>query len=145
MTKANERPFSFWKRDLEKLEEKKKKIEEARNQVPVYNYKANPVPDTTYRKSADENLLEAQRKIRIKERAEKLYRSASLPPRMEMWKEVAKKTKTEPKTFSFRPNIKHDVPDFAKLQKQFMDELNQRKQKRKPTEYDFLPVFVFTV
>ena len=91
LTKANEKPFSFYERDLRKL-----------HQPPMYDpeydvmnykpFKANPVPGhaklemLTYVK----NKQEKEREERIKRNAELSLAQSSLPPRMAMYEEANK-------------------------------------------------------
>lgn len=133
ITKASEKPFSFYYRD----QEKPKVVDEA---PAEYRFKANPVPrDSQILKMHEFQQLEEQRKLRIQRNARELYMQSSLPPRMAMH---AQRTSVTPHprvemTFKFRANT---VPDFETLQNNFqrtLDTVKQNQTKTIPQPFNF--------
>jgi hypothetical protein len=131
-------PFSFIERDSK--QRKRKNLD-----PPKFRFKANPVPKTIKDPVMDQlRKSEKKRKDRIKARAIDMYHSASLPPRMEMWKNLtvgekdkkdgAKVKKHVNVELTFRPKVNTNVPNFSELQNQFETKIAQKKRDYQPTE-----------
>ena len=92
ITKKNEKPFSFYERDLEayKARINSEAPVNEENLKPAFKAKEPPglVMVEIYKKMVEED--EIARRERILQNAKKSYEKASLPPRMEMH-EIAKK------------------------------------------------------
>ena len=140
VTKAREKLFNFYKREEEK---KKMKEEIKKNEKEFkYKFKARNVPiDVATEKMKDPEEEKFIREQRIKERAKKLQQEAKLPPNMNKNEKKMNKRKEErmkaleKELFEFdrRPK-RRDKPDFNKLQKQFTDQMDQKKKQHKPVK-----------
>lgn len=142
MTKANEKPFSFYERDMKKL-----------NQPPVYDpefdvmnykpFKANPVPGHAKLEMFDYMMKKdkKEREERVKKNAELSLAQSSLPPRMAMYakanaiNDVQKRSRSlENPEFTFMPRKAKEVPDFETLQHNFLRKLESKKQSKSLTK-----------
>jgi hypothetical protein len=141
LTKANERPFTFYEREMKKL-----------NQPPVYDpefdvmnykpFKANPVPGHAKLEMFEYMMKKDQkeREERIKRNAELALTQSRLPPRMAMY-EAANKINGEQKRsksldnpeFTFKPRKAKPVPDFERIQNNFLKQLDSKKQSKSLT------------
>lgn len=82
ITISREKPFSFYKRDLEKLKAKKKN----RWEREEYVFKANKVPWFCSVKMLDRinNEEQLKRQERVAKEAQRIMQMSKLPARMEM-------------------------------------------------------------
>ena len=129
MTRKNEKPFSFYFRDMNK-------------QRPVtdfypdpFVFKANPVPWESTVPLLERMTTEGEelRKIRIEARAKQLYAQSKLPPRMQLHQSETSKKPTRARSHSAHAIRSKPVPDFATLQASFQRDLESRKQNFKST------------
>lgn len=140
MTKKNEKLFEFYKR-----EERKKKLKEELKKEEKefkYKFKARNVPiDSATEKMKDPKTEKYLREQRIKERAKKLYEESKLPPNMhknekrmtQRKEERMKELEKELFEFDRRPK-RREKPNFQKLQKQFINKIDQKKKEFKPVK-----------
>ena len=147
LTKQRERPFSFHQRDLERA----KSAEGLRSefQIPdvmkVAPFKASIIPWRVRAPLYQEMIerTEYAREQRIKRNAEISLSLSKLPPRMqehEMKKKleaetggaINDKSQSQPleNMFSFMPGKAKPVPDFKRLQKQFVQNLEDLKRQK---------------
>ncbi|CAI2377545.1 unnamed protein product [Moneuplotes crassus] len=142
MTKQNEKPFSFYERDMKKL-----------FQPPVYDpeydvmnyepFKANPVPGHAkiqmfQYKTNKENK---ERDARIKEMAELSLSQSRLPPRMAVYENQRLTEKTQKRSksldnpeFTFKPVRSRPVPDFERIHYEFQKELEAKRRSKSVTK-----------
>eukprot|EP00058_Branchiostoma_floridae_P027991 XP_002613482.1 hypothetical protein BRAFLDRAFT_119845 [Branchiostoma floridae] len=145
--KSMEKPFSFYKREEEKKKERLERAQFMMKTSPkkkkVKQFKAKPVPRSLHDPAAADRILEDEeyRAIKKKMRAEELMRSASLPPSMQA-RENAKMATSQgrmysnrPKSagYSFKPKIRHSVPDFDHIHKKLQWELGQKRRAKEAT------------
>lgn len=141
LTKQNEKPFSFYERELQKM-----------YQPPAYDpeydvmnyepFKANPVPGHA-KICMYEYMTKKQQKerdIRVKKNAELALAQASLPPRMAMYErmretdEMKKRSKSlENPEFTFKPRRMKPVPDFERIHLEFQKGLEAKKKSKSMT------------
>lgn len=123
LTKQNERPFSFYKRDQQRGQQQKQSVPQTMLHPP---FKASIIPWKVrvplYREMVERE--EYARELRVKRQAEISLSLAKLPPRMQEY-EDSKKQQSEIRSqsvdllFSFQPPKPKPVPDFKRLQKNF--------------------------
>ena len=141
LTKQNEKPFSFYERDIRKV-----------NQPPVYDpeydvmnnqpFKANPVPSHAkiqmyeYMSKKDEK----ERELRVKKNAELALSQSNLPPRMAMYEKMRETNDIQKQShsfdnpeFTFKPKKMKQVPDFERLQLNFQKELESKRHSKSQT------------
>jgi hypothetical protein len=144
MTKQNEKPFSFYERDIRKT-----------NQPPVYDpefdvmnyepFKANPVPGHAkvciYEYMSKKK--DKERELRIKRNAELALAQSSLPPRMAMYErmketnDIQKRSKSlENPEFTFKPKKMKPVPDFMRIQLEFQKGLESKRNSKSLTKME---------
>jgi hypothetical protein len=127
ITKAREKPFSFYERDKE-LSAKRAVIDNdpLRHVKP---FKANPVPDFVRFEMLPEiqRQEEELRELR-RQRAYELAKLAHSPPRMEMYEK--KEVEVREMEFTFCPKVDVTVPDFKSKQEEFQRELEKVKQNK---------------
>lgn len=147
LTKQNERPFSFYERDMQKV-----------NGPPAYDpeydvmnfepFKANPVPGHAkicmfeYMTKKDKK----EREQRVKRNAELALAQASLPPRMAMYEKMRETDEIKQRSRScdnpeltFKPKKARPVPSFCRSAsraqnknlalRQYMDATNRPEEK----------------
>ncbi len=134
ITRAREKPFSFYAKDNQKY--LKKRLDPEEEPTGEKPFKANPVPLSAAVQIFDQmqRKRELARDERIKKRAEVLMAESKLPPRMEMHKgEESKKKKPEEPSYSFRPEPARELPDFKKQQEEFQAALEKHKQSKQLT------------
>lgn len=139
LLRSQEKPFKFHTRERVK-EKNHTRTCSAPEEIDEHTFKARPVPGYLYDSSIDDQIKEEEeyRKIRIKLRAEELYRKARLPENMEMRQKIkemnnkGKKVKSKRKSASSH-KVKHEVPDYEELYRHFQKELLRRKQEREGT------------
>ncbi|CAH1263804.1 FAM161B [Branchiostoma lanceolatum] len=148
--KSMEKPFSFYKREAEKKKERLERAQFMMKTSPkkkkVKQFKAKPVPRSLHDPASADRILEDEeyRAIKKKMRAEELMRSASLPPSMqarENAKMYSKNTMSQdrfnqrPRSagYSFKPRIRHSVPDFDHIHKKLQWELGQKRRAKEAT------------
>lgn len=84
---------------------------------------------------------EHEREQRIRQNAEKSFAMAKLPPRMQEHEdekrrrieedlESTQQSKSESMLYSFRPPRARSVPNFRKLQKNFVTQMEARKKSK---------------
>lgn len=141
LTKQNEKPFSFYERDMKKLHQPKSYDPE----YDVMNYepfKANPVPGHAKVQMYEYMMKKDQkeRDARIKRNAELALIQSRLPPRMAMYEamkdtnEMKKRAKSlENPEFTFKPMKAKPVPDFERIQLEFQRKLENEKQSKSLT------------
>lgn len=103
--------------------------------MKTVQFKSNPIPKSLFDADVVE-VSEEERKRRIKQRKEELLQMLehhqkhgereSDPP--QPTKKTSKK-KIEPPEYSFKPQLSKPPPDFQKLQQQFEESLQRRKQE----------------
>jgi hypothetical protein len=148
LTKQNERPFTFYERDMRKL-----------NQPPVYDpeydvmnyqpFKANPVPGHAKIQMYEYMTKKQQkeREQRVKKNAELSLAQSSLPPRMAMYErmretnEIQKRSKSlENPEFTFKPKKCRPMPDFERIHLEFQQSMDTKRRSRsltKSTPFNF--------
>ncbi|XP_034756728.1 protein FAM161A isoform X2 [Etheostoma cragini] len=137
-----QKPFSFLERERKKKEQKQQ-LHQPRlsDQEKVKPFKAKPVPKAVYAAASGEQMKEEQlyRSIKIQMRAQEMLHSASMPPSMlERRLSGRKKTKDGSAaaggddSFSHRPHINKQVPDFDASYRRFKKHLEKQKEV-KPT------------
>eukprot|EP00741_Cyanophora_paradoxa_P008157 tig00001265_g7894.t1 len=106
-------------------------------------FRARPIP-TDVRRTATEDYAKATaereelRRRRIKQRADELWQSAALPPRLHVWEnsvgayhrralEEARQNAGLGPDHTFRPHVKARVPNYERLQKAFERALRKRR------------------
>eukprot|EP00826_Nyctotherus_ovalis_P041683 TRINITY_DN4239_c0_g1_i1.p1 TRINITY_DN4239_c0_g1~~TRINITY_DN4239_c0_g1_i1.p1 ORF type:complete len:487 (+),score=183.92 TRINITY_DN4239_c0_g1_i1:1132-2592(+) len=140
ITKAREKPFSFYERDknfyIEREEARKNNVPEPlRNVKP---FRANPIPQAVKvammsKMHEEEEEIRAQRK---KQWAYELAQQSHLPPRMQMHqREKANAPPKPPQAppFSFEPFAAKPVPDYKKQQDAFQRALERCKASHAST------------
>eukprot|EP00826_Nyctotherus_ovalis_P044344 TRINITY_DN4783_c0_g2_i1.p1 TRINITY_DN4783_c0_g2~~TRINITY_DN4783_c0_g2_i1.p1 ORF type:complete len:330 (-),score=103.61 TRINITY_DN4783_c0_g2_i1:365-1354(-) len=133
ITKAREKPFSFYERDKEKHIQRMNA--DYTSKIKEKQFKANPIPPHVTVQIYEQMMREreARREERIKRGAEELLAKSKLPPRMEtdyLKKKAPRKDKAE---FSFKPKAARPLPDFRKQYDEFQRVLEKHKQEKKPT------------
>ena len=133
--KEKEKPFSFYKRDLEKKEKRKNQDPDMNEEFLKGNFKAKNAPDSTYGKTYAERqrIADQEREIRVKRRKELNYAKAKLPPRMEMYKRMKNELEEKPEDKddlsrfgTFEPSKAKPIPDFDRLQRNFQQALDRK-------------------
>ncbi|XP_071359737.1 protein FAM161A [Trachinotus anak] len=134
-----QKPFSFLERERLKKEQKQLRHPQPSDQEKVKPFKAKPVPKAVYAAASGELMKEEQlyRSIKIQMRAQELLHSASMPPSMLSRRlSERKKTKTDAaggdNSFTHRPQINKEIPDFNASYHRFQKQLEKRKEV-KPT------------
>jgi len=145
ITKANEKPFSFYERDKEKYMARMNADDIIDDEHKPF--KAKPIPPEITLNLYDQMTREREknREERIKKRAEELLKESKLPPRMEM-DNTRTKRKIVEELPSFKPETGKPVPDFAKQQADFEAALKKHKaanQATVPEPFEFREVKVF--
>lgn len=132
-----QKPFSFLERERLKKEQKQLRRPQPAEQDTVRPFKAKPVPRAVYAAAAGEQMKEEQlyRSIKIQMRAQELLHRAAMPPSM-LARRLSERKKTGAETgdgsFSHRPQINKEVPDFDASYRRFQKHLEKRKEV-KPT------------
>lgn len=130
ITKANEKPFSFYYRDLTKTKPEPQEL-------PKHVFTANPVPWTTSVPLYDRMVSEREiaRKERINTAALESLALSMMPPRMEASSRQESAKTPIPKSKKLKKSFKSKaVPDFRKLQAEFQQTLDASKQSFNPTK-----------
>ncbi|XP_029916249.1 protein FAM161A [Myripristis murdjan] len=137
-----QKPFSFLERERLKKEKKEEELRQVQSaQEEVKPFKANPVPKAVYIAASGEQMKEEQlyRSIKMQMRAKEMLCSASMPPSMLARRLSERKTKDTAtaaegdESFSHRPQINKDVPDFSASYRRFQRQLESRKEVRPVT------------
>ncbi|XP_061626152.1 protein FAM161A isoform X1 [Phyllopteryx taeniolatus] len=129
------KPFSFLERERLKKEQRQQQPQQPGQQERVKPFKAKPVPRSVYAAAVGELRKEEQlyRSIKKQMRAQEMLYSAAAPPSTLTKRLVeSKKSKDQPQTFTHRPHINKDVPDFDASFKRFQ-KLVERTKEVKPT------------
>lgn len=151
MTRANEKPFSFYHRDVENYERKKNHVPDLEVMEDCGKFKANPVPwyckAHLFKRMVENDAQE--RELRIKDYAELSYSLSKLPPRMALYEEMKRQGLIKQKSMddfnlecTFKPRPARDVPDFEKLQHNFQHALEKQRRSRsvtQPQPFNFCP------
>uniref|UniRef100_A0A3P9I3C0 Protein FAM161A n=1 Tax=Oryzias latipes TaxID=8090 RepID=A0A3P9I3C0_ORYLA len=133
-----QKPFSFIER--ERLKKEQKQQGQPSDQEKVKPFKAKPVPKSVYAAASGEHLKEEQlyRSIKIQMRAQEMLQSSSMPPSM-LTRRLSDRKKNKDGSavegagsFSHRPQINKEVPDFDAKHRRFQKHLEKRKEV-KPT------------
>lgn len=136
-----QKPFSFLERERLKKEQKQLNHLQPSDQEKVKPFKAKPVPKSVYAAASGEQMKEEQlyRSIKIQMRAQEMLHSASMPPSMLTRRLSERKKAKDGKaavrgedSFSHRPQINKEVPDFNASYRRFQKHLEKRKEV-KPT------------
>lgn len=131
------KPFSFLERERLKKEQKQLRRPQPADQETVRPFKAKPVPRAVYAAASGEQMKEEQlyRSIKIQMRAQELLHRAAMPPSM-LARRLSERKKTAGETggnsFSHRPQINKEVPDFDASYRRFQKRLEKHKEV-KPT------------
>lgn len=134
------KPFSFLERERLKKEQKQLRHPPPSDPDKVKPFKAKPVPKAVYAAASGELMKEEQlyRSIKIQMRAQELLHSASMPPSM-LARRLGERKKTKEgsaaageDSFSHRPQINKEVPDFDASYRRFQKHLERHKEL-KPT------------
>ena len=132
ITKAREKPFSFYERDKEKHIQRMSADDKSK--IKEKQFKANPIPPHVtvqlYEQMTRER--EARREERIRKNAEESLIKSKLPPRMEN-DYLKKKVPKQSEEFSFKPEAARPLPDFKKQYEEFQKVLEKHKSEKKPT------------
>ncbi|KAM9856564.1 protein FAM161A [Aulostomus maculatus] len=135
-----QKPFSFLERERLKKEQKQLYHPQPSTQEKAKPFKAKPVPRSVYAAASGEQMREEQlyRSIKTQMRAQELLHSASLPPSM-LARRLSERKKAKDgsaescgDSFSHRPQINNQVPDFDASYRRFQRHLEKRKEV-KPT------------
>ncbi len=144
ITKAREKPFSFYARDKDFYVNRAKATEQhvpetMKNFTP---FKATPIPWSVSAQLLDQMQAkeEKEREERVKKRAQELLAMSKLPPRMEMH-EMSKKQgalvqqsmRPQQENFTFKPREANPVPDFKMQHYVFQKTLEKHKKQKRPT------------
>nr|XP_020480855.1 protein FAM161A isoform X2 [Monopterus albus] len=135
-----QKPFSFLERERLKKEQNQLRHPQPSDQERIKPFKAKPVPKAVYAAASGEQMKEEQlyRSIKIQMRAQELLHSASMPPSMLARQLSQRKTKDGSaaaggdNSFTHRPLINKEVPDFNASYRRFQKHLEKRKEV-KPT------------
>lgn len=161
LLRSMEKPFKFLQREEQKKRSKRtQSVPEAEAAFDEHlrekaKFKAQPIPKEVREEMLDRLAEEEEyRRIRMRMRAEDMLRSARLPPSMEareMGRAVTLRasaseddvsdnatgrrqgTERLPGEPTFRPKIKHEVPDFEELHRKLQWELAKRKDEKEAT------------
>lgn len=139
LTKQNEKPFSFYRRDQEKAKSKRPTSADTKDMYAPFKASVIPwrVRAPLYQEKVERE--EYAREMRIKRNAEISLSLSKLPPRMQEY-ELKKKVEQETQgmeraasvdnLFTFQPPKAKPVPDFKRLQKQFQQNLEDVKREK---------------
>lgn len=136
------KPFSFHERDLQKARERLDAFDDI-DQTMLNQFRARNVPwrilIPRFKMMMERD--EHEREQRLIRNAEASYKLAKLPPRMQAYQDARRReaedmdsnpTQESSQMFSFGLPRPKSVPDFHRLQKQFVTKMEQLK-KSKPT------------
>uniref|UniRef100_A0A8C2ZR63 Protein FAM161A n=1 Tax=Cyclopterus lumpus TaxID=8103 RepID=A0A8C2ZR63_CYCLU len=142
--RSAQKPFSFLERERLKKEQKQlHPQQQPSDQEAVKPFKAKPVPKAVYAAASGEQMKEEQlyRSIKIQMRAQEMLHSASMPRSM-LARRLSDRKKTGEEggaaaasgddSFSHRPHINAEVPDFNASYRRFQRHLEKQKGA-KPT------------
>ena len=145
LLKANERPFSFTRREKELKQIKArqaallKQIED--REQKKNKFKAKPAPKHLFSPLIDERIREQEeyRKIKIQMRSEELLASSKLPGTMQLRGQNYRTRKPEraeheeDNEYPFHPNINGTVPDYDQAYLEFQKRLAAKKRTKQTT------------
>jgi len=144
-TKAIEKPFSFYERDKQRERDAVNLVNDL-DEAALAQFRARIVPYKIliprYKMMVEKE--EHDREQRIRQGAEKSLHMAKLPPRMQQHEderrrrieedlESTKRTESPTLQFSFAPARARSVPNFRKLQKDFVTKMEALKKSKAPT------------
>ena len=144
-TKANEKPFSFYERDKQ-LERDKINLANDLNEECLAQFRARIIPYKIlvprYQMMVEKEEHDREQRIRLA--AEASLQAAKLPPRMQQHEdekrrrieedlETTKQTQSTELLFSFKPARARSVPNFRKIQKEFVTKMEALKKSKAPT------------
>ncbi|XP_043842026.1 protein FAM161A isoform X2 [Dromiciops gliroides] len=135
---ASQKPFTFIAREEQKKEARKVQLaDEPKPEKKQNQFKAKPVPRSTYSSTLSNRLKEEEffREIRVHMRAQELLQKSSLPRNMQAHQSPKRKTKhTEQREKTrYRNKVKYQVPDFETLHMRFQKQLLEQKNPRPTT------------
>ncbi|KAL6111109.1 fam161a [Pungitius sinensis] len=132
---AAHKPFSFLERERLKKEQRQLRPPQPPGQEKVKPFRAKPVPRAVYAAASGEQMKEEQlyRSIKIQMRAQEMLHSAAMPPSM-LARRLSDRKKPDVGggSFSHRPHINAEVPDFDASYRRFQRHLERQKEV-KPT------------
>jgi hypothetical protein len=142
LTKAREKPFSFYARDKDFYVNRAKAadahIPETMQNIPAF--KATPIPwsVSTPLLAAIEKKEDDARKERVKKRAQETLATSKLPPRMEMHETEkrqggGKQLLPSDSEYTYQPAKARPVPDFQRQQEIFQKTLERHKKQKRQT------------
>ncbi|XP_032419539.1 protein FAM161A [Xiphophorus hellerii] len=138
--RAIQKPFSFLERERLKKEQKQLQQQQQQQQADrekMKPFKAKPVPKSVYAAASGDLVKEDElyRSIKMHMRAQELLRSSSVPPSMLTRRlNDRKKPKDEPgDSFTHKPQINREVPDFDASYRRFQKQLEKRKDVKTTT------------
>jgi Uncharacterised protein family UPF0564 len=145
-TKATQKPFSFYERDVEKARDAALRNEDIDTHM-LNQFRARIIPWRVLvpRFKMMCEKAEHEREQRIRANAQKSLASSKLPPRMQQHVDEKRKrlednlestqsTLEESQLgFTFQPPRARSVPNFQRLQKAFVTQMEQRKKAVAPT------------
>ncbi|KAL0234549.1 hypothetical protein PCE1_001585 [Barthelona sp. PCE] len=141
ISKENEKPFTFYERDIEKkndrlLKSQKHEQEELNRSMELaVSYKARDMPEFP----EPEDNTEERQMIKAA-RMEQLKRISRLPKRMQEGLEIDRKRRDRlikeyeehfAEVCTFRPMVNHKLPDYATNQEQFEKSLQAARKNKK--------------
>ncbi|XP_077935859.1 protein FAM161B isoform X2 [Gasterosteus aculeatus] len=132
---AAQKPFSFLERERLKKEQRQLQPPQPSGEEKVKPFRAKPVPRAVYAAASGEQMKEEQlyRSIKIQMRAQEMLHSAAMPPSM-LARRLSDRKKPDVGggSFSHRPHINAEVPDFDASYRRFQRHLERQKEV-KPT------------
>lgn len=144
-TKEHEKPFSFHERDLQLLRDRLNLANDI-DESMLSQFRARIVPWRILvpRFKMMMEKEEYDREQRIRENAEKSFQAAKLPPRMQQHEDekrrrieedldTTQQTKATEFDFNFQPPRARSVPNFRKIQKEFVTKMEALKRSKAPT------------
>ena len=133
VTKAREKPFSFYEKDKDKYLNRMNADDKSK--IQGKQFKANPLPPHVSVQLYEQMVRERETKRdeRIKKHAEESLAKSKLPPRMEMDTIKNKPVQKLEDQYKFKPEPAKPLPDFNKQYEEFKRALDKHKQEKKPT------------
>ncbi len=143
--RTQSKPFSFHERDVQKARERLNACEDIDDRM-LQQFRARNVPwrilIPRFKMMVERD--EHEREQRIIRNAEESYKRASLPPRMQAHEDEKKRRAAEEMDsefskasakplFSFSLPRPRSVPDFRRIQRNFVNKMEALKKSKKPT------------
>ncbi|XP_020841146.1 protein FAM161A isoform X2 [Phascolarctos cinereus] len=136
---TSQKPFTFIAREEQKKEARKVQLADmSKPEKKKHQFKARPVPRSTYSSPVSDRLKEEEffREIRIHLRAQELLQNSSLPRNMKAHQSPSKRKPKHPEQGEktrYRNKAKYRVPDFGTLHTKFQRQLLEQKNPRPTT------------